>query len=1268
MLGWRTFSPCLMALRVLLAFLLAPGMGAQGLPTPAARRDGSLALRVFRPWMETALGTPFGVRSAMPLKASSPGVARNDFNGDGTSDLVWRHLAQGQVYLMPLSAGHPLGGGVAWTEPDGAWSILEGGDLDGDGRGDLVWWNRHTGMAYGMLLDGVAVKGGGVLHTEADTAWTIQALADFDGNGTPDLLWRNGTSGMVYLMPLQGLAQGAGAVVWQEPDPAWGILGARDFNGDGKADILWRNEGTGMLYLHFMEGMTVRAGQVLYTESDLQWRPVALLDFTGDGTCDLMWRNLGTGMVYAMPILGGTPQGGAVLHVEPDAQWQARAVGDLDGDGREDLVWWHAGTGQVYGMLLNGPALKAWVSVWTEPDTNWQIQAGGVVKPSGLGPVISRFTATPTGITAGQCSTLAWTVAGATGLSLEPGLGPVTGTSRTVTPTASTTYTLTATSPGGTTAAKVTVTVSPDTLPPSAPTGLAAAQVTANTLTLSWVASTDDVGVALYRVYQGSTPVGEATGTLFGVTGLAAGTAYSFTVVALDAAGNPSEPSATLNLTTPLPAIASFIATPPALTVGMGTTLSWVVSNATSLSLSQGIGAVTGSSFTVSPTVTTTYVLTATNGTRSVTRSVLVTVGSTTGRILYVDGTHPQANDANPGTEALPWKTIQAGAHQAVAGDQIRVKPGTYDERVLVRRGGTPGAKVVFTSWPRREARVLHGFSIKADGVAVRGFDLTHDVGGWEGNGVWLAANQVVIEDNYIHDVPGHGLRPAWATGTPGLWSDIRVLGNHIYRCNMGLIVAGKRWRVEGNEIERLVRPATGGGDADNIRFFGEDHVLSRNFMHGTRKEEVGASHTDLFQTYVVNAGEYARNVLIEGNLGMGYFNQGLMMDQSRSALGEMAGITVRGNVFIGATSWNICAFGVQNLEVTHNTFVNHALHGVGFRDQVALLPAYGATGVVKHNIFAFGGGSYAKEALSVQDAGFNLTYNLRTPGTPAATDLVERDPLFVSLSDPLGPDGRPFTADDGLRLRVGSPALGAGEGGVDLGAYAGGTVAKPSLESFTATPTSLERGQSSVLAWSVQGATTLGLEPGFGTVTGTSHTVAPLETTTYTLTATNEVGTSTRQVTVSVTTDATPPSVPTGLWARSLTATGLWLEWQASTDSLGVTAYRVTRNGNVVGEPPSPGFSDSSLKHQYIRDFVGQDRSRVLFDYADILTHNQAGQKYLTTWNDGGTPRSHANIHPDNMANEVAGTHIGQEGCLRLAKAMWWLLARMAGWDGSSN
>ena len=98
-------------------------------------------------------------------------------------------------------------------------------------------------------------------------------------------------------------------------------------------------------------------------------------------------------------------------------------------------------------------------------------------------------------------------------------------------------------------------------------------------------------------------------------------------------------------------------------------------------------------------------------------------------------------------------------------------------------------------------------------------------------------------------------------------------------------------------------------------------------------------------------------------------------------------------------------------------------------------------------------------------------------------------------------------------------------------------------------------------------------------------------------------------------------------------------------------------------------------LKHDYIRNYVKADNSRILFDYADILCWNNDGVEYNSNWNDGGTLRSHANIHPDNMmdynaswskiAHTEDGDHIGEVGALRLAKAMWWMLARIAGWNG---
>jgi hypothetical protein len=78
-------------------------------------------------------------------------------------------------------------------------------------------------------------------------------------------------------------------------------------------------------------------------------------------------------------------------------------------------------------------------------------------------PTISSFTAVPAALDAGGgTSTLAWTVLDADSLSLQPGVGNVSGlTSWHVSPTATTAYTLTAYNAFGSKSASVTVSVGP---------------------------------------------------------------------------------------------------------------------------------------------------------------------------------------------------------------------------------------------------------------------------------------------------------------------------------------------------------------------------------------------------------------------------------------------------------------------------------------------------------------------------------------------------------------------------------------------------------------------------------------------------------------------------------------------------------------------------------------------------------------------------------------------------------------------------------------
>jgi hypothetical protein len=89
-----------------------------------------------------------------------------------------------------------------------------------------------------------------------------------------------------------------------------------------------------------------------------------------------------------------------------------------------------------------------------------------------------------------------------------------------------------------------------DTQAPTAPTNPRSTGKTSSSVSLAWNASTDNVGVTGYDVYQGSTRATTVTGTSATVSGLAASTAYSFTVRARDAAGNLSPASTAVSVTT----------------------------------------------------------------------------------------------------------------------------------------------------------------------------------------------------------------------------------------------------------------------------------------------------------------------------------------------------------------------------------------------------------------------------------------------------------------------------------------------------------------------------------------------------------------------------------------------------------------------------------------------------------------------------------------------------------------------------------------------
>jgi chitodextrinase len=107
-----------------------------------------------------------------------------------------------------------------------------------------------------------------------------------------------------------------------------------------------------------------------------------------------------------------------------------------------------------------------------------------------------------------------------------------------------------------------------DTTPPTVPTGLSKGTLTQTSVALSWSASTDNVGVAGYRVYRNGSLISSPLSNTYTDSSLIASTTYSYTVIAYDAAGNSSSQSAALSVTTPANAPAPDT-TPPTVPAGL---------------------------------------------------------------------------------------------------------------------------------------------------------------------------------------------------------------------------------------------------------------------------------------------------------------------------------------------------------------------------------------------------------------------------------------------------------------------------------------------------------------------------------------------------------------------------------------------------------------------------------------------------------------------------------------------------------------------------
>ena len=315
---------------------------------------------------------------------------------------------------------------------------------------------------------------------------------------------------------------------------------------------------------------------------------------------------IGTGNQANPPV-----QGDAIYYTSDTTDSATLGVTHLTpGDYNIEFVYWeHNGTASCEVFAARGAK--------TIVDASFQLvgntAAGGLemVRDLDSYPQIISFTgngANAVVVNGGSPSafTLAWqTNSVATSVTIAPDLGAVanSGSQVIVSPTQTTTYTITATA--GADVATRTLTVYVDS--PPVITGFAANPTNVavgSNVTLSWAT----VGAASLMLQPGNIDV---TGTFSRVVNPAASTTY--TLFATNSFGTVQQ-SVNVVAGSP-PVINSFVVADPSPLYGAETSLNWNVTGANSISINQGIGAISGvtGSVSIAPLQTTTYTLTATN-------------------------------------------------------------------------------------------------------------------------------------------------------------------------------------------------------------------------------------------------------------------------------------------------------------------------------------------------------------------------------------------------------------------------------------------------------------------------------------------------------------------------------------------------------------------------------------------------------------------------------------------------------------------------------
>jgi hypothetical protein len=380
---------------------------------------------------------------------------------------------------------------------------------------------------------------------------------------------------------------------------------------------------------------------------------------------------------------------------------------------------------------------------------------------------------------------------------------------------------------------------------------------------------------------------------------------------------------------------------------------------------------------------------------------------------FYVDASHPSAADSNPGSEALPWRSLGKAASTLVAGQTALVKNGNYAERLVPTQSGSAGAPIVFSAYPGH-GPVIDGATLELPAYSglvhiedrshlrIEGFRVRNahtapadpDRGTVVGIGVG-GSNAIDIVGNIVDNTASSGIQ-VWQS------SAVRILDNRI----SAAMTAGADSRNECITVgasQNIEVARNGVSNPDALRGEGID------VKQGSRAVEVHHNHVH----HVPDVGIYVdaydaatSDIQVHGNLVHEVAGSGIAL--ASEAGGLLSGVQVTNNVVwgnrgVGIFLHDCCVASrpVQGVGIINNTLVANGSAGPGGWGGGIGIGNPDASDVLIRNNIAAGNLSFQ---IAIEAGSASVDHNLIDgfrgyPGETRGTGYREGAPGFANAA-----------------------------------------------------------------------------------------------------------------------------------------------------------------------------------------------------------------------------------------------------------------------------